>query len=810
MKWPVLVVLALGVALGIPLWHGYTFVPSDLISWTLPWNHSQSVQAQNHFYVDVIGEHYPWKVFLSKMFRGGQIPLWNPYNLFGVPFLASSTTQVFDLTNAAYLWLSPRQAFDVVMLLKPIVAGVGIVWLLHHYGVSVGGQAIGAVSYMLNGAFVGNAHFGWMTGAWMWMPFVVVFLERACAHRATRDMSCASLCLGAAHLAGDIQISLQILLCLGLWATASTWTGVKTVLPGRWRALAVVAAVLVVGSAVAAIQFVPTAELMAQGFSRSYSFGDWFDQWPHILLRLPFVASFALPGFFGHHTIYSPVTALGINWSDLTYGYVGLLPFILAGIAAFNQERAVIRTWTVVALGCLTVVFLTPLVVILYYRALIVWCFAVAVLAGFGFDRLLVMPEAVRRRMEAWLGITALALIAGIATLWIVSRITEPMYFPVAERYIRARVTNSESLFRFNANFYVEKARNTFRYFRITNPNLLTPVGVLLALAAALGALRRRRASTFQVTAIVVGLTALDLLVFTSSYVPVVSLEKWPLYPQTGALRFLSADHSLFRVESAALASVDPPILHFEANIVADLQASGGCGSLNYSRTERFNEFFDGARRGPDPERFPHVVALSNIKYVLTKTLTLPTKQYRLVYDDEIKVYETRDVMPRAYMVRRYRVLQPEAVLELIKTGFDQRSEVLLEHAPVALPLDSAETAFNSAVTVELYTPREVLVRSRADSGGLVVLSDTNYPGWTAKVDGVQAEVLNANYIFRAVAVPAGTHTIEFSYRPWSFRIGAGVTGFTTVLCVIGIVWTRVRSRWTGAKRKTLREAMGE
>ena len=52
--------------------------------------------------------------------------------------------------------------------------------------------------------------------------------------------------------------------------------------------------------------------------------------------------------------------------------------------------------------------------------------------------------------------------------------------------------------------------------------------------------------------------------------------------------------------------------------------------------------------------------------------------------------------------------------------------------------------------------------------GGVVVLSEIYYPGWEAKIDGKPIELGRANYILRALRVPAGNHVVELKYEPAS------------------------------------------
>ena len=81
-----------------------------------------------------------------------------------------------------------------------------------------------------------------------------------------------------------------------------------------------------------------------------------------------------------------------------------------------------------------------------------------------------------------------------------------------------------------------------------------------------------------------------------------------------------------------------------------------------------------------------------------------------------------------------------------------------------------------------------------AASDALLVLSDLYYPGWRAVVDGRPADILRANYLMRAVAVPAGRHTVGFVYEPASFKAGIAAS-LAGGLAIALMVLLHVRSR---------------
>lgn len=73
----------------------------------------------------------------------------------------------------------------------------------------------------------------------------------------------------------------------------------------------------------------------------------------------------------------------------------------------------------------------------------------------------------------------------------------------------------------------------------------------------------------------------------------------------------------------------------------------------------------------------------------------------------------------------------------------------------------------------------------------LLVVNDRHYPGWSALVNGVEAPVMRAGGIFRAVAVPPGDSRVEFKFRPSRLLPGA-VVSVLGLLALAGLtLWSR-------------------
>lgn len=154
--------------------------------------------------------------------------------------------------------------------------------------------------------------------------------------------------------------------------------------------------------------------------------------------------------------------------------------------------------------------------------------------------------------------------------------------------------------------------------------------------------------------------------------------------------------------------------------------------------------------------------------------------RFRLVHSGDVKIYENLDVLPRAFLVHRARQGTE------FPTGFDPMTEVIVEGGPEV----EAVAPGPEWVQVTAYGPERVEVRVELRAPGYLVLTDAQYPGWRAWVDGEETPIATADLLFRAVYLEAGQHRVVFAFRPYSFRIGAAIS-LIALLVLGGLVTYR-------------------
>ena len=171
--------------------------------------------------------------------------------------------------------------------------------------------------------------------------------------------------------------------------------------------------------------------------------------------------------------------------------------------------------------------------------------------------------------------------------------------------------------------------------------------------------------------------------------------------------------------------------------------------------------------------------------------------RFRLVHSGDVKIYENLDVLGRAFLVHQGTVAPNDeaALARMQDPAFDPAAEVVLSEGEALVHGAEAGPEEAESVRVVEYAPERVEVEVVARAPAYLVLSDAWYPGWKVTIDGAPVPLYRADLLFRAVAVPAGTHHVLFTFRPVSLYIGAGLSlaGLVGLVVAAGFALPKAR-----------------
>ncbi len=205
--------------------------------------------------------------------------------------------------------------------------------------------------------------------------------------------------------------------------------------------------------------------------------------------------------------------------------------------------------------------------------------------------------------------------------------------------------------------------------------------------------------------------------------------------------------------------------------------------------------------QGPTAEQVGNLLRLSSVEFAFLRELAAPAGFISLGVapngsTSPVRVYAVGGSVPRAYLVPPAGAIElpPGAttLARLLSPDFDPVTQVVLETRPPPAAMQAATRPHGSTRIVQ-RRPMYVEVEVTTTGPCYLVLTDSYHPDWRATVNGREAPVIRANQMFRAVAIPPGTHRVVFRYRPMSFFAGASLTGIA--MLVISAMGLRERKR---------------
>ena len=314
-----------------------------------------------------------------------------------------------------------------------------------------------------------------------------------------------------------------------------------------------------------------------------------------------------------------------------------------------------------------------------------------------------------------------------------------------------------------------------------------------IAIAAFVVFLYFKKAIKTQALVIVLGiLTVLDLWTVDMRYLS--SKDYHNASEVSNILRPSAADQFIQK-------DTDPNfrVLNLSANVFNDARTSyfhKSIGGYHGAKMRRYQEFIDTllaptvsyarSLAGQNQAQFDNFVKSSqalnmlNTKFIILDPASMP--------------YVNMNTYGNAWFVNKFDMVETadQEISSLRKNDLSKTAIINKKQFAdylSALPSDQIYAEDSSAVVLTDYKPNHITYQARAFRDRLAVFSEIYYPkGWQAYLDGKEVEHICADYILRAMVIPAGDHKIEFKFDPTSVRVGKIIAAVASTLILLALI----------------------
>lgn len=771
-----------------------------LVSFYSPWRNEGYKLPNKPIGFDNVRQMLPYKMFTKESLTHGSLPLWNPYLFAGSPHIAMLQPAFFYPGTLLDLLLPLTQSWTFLVLMQPIIAGVLMYVFLRALHLSPRASLVGAVSY---------AYCGWMIAWWeeflivvhsiIWLPLALYGVLLIWQNRKRYGFFIVTIAFTLSMLAGFTQSTIYLALSIAAWSIALWARGKDT------KNLYIVGSALLISLLLTAVQWIPTLETYLLS-PRSVDDASYIFS-AHLLPLTHLVTLFA-PDFWGNPGTYNAFGNPGFYQERIIY--LGLVPLFLALIALIHVKKQELTFWKYFTVITYSMVFAIPTSWIWYTlhipiisamqptRIMMVTSLGASILAAYGFEilaqkknlRILTIPTFC-------IGVIALSAWAWVARAYILSHRC-PIVPDILLRFCLK--PNSTAL------------NDLLPYSSITLRNLIVPTATLVLLLAALY-IFHRRTKVLWILLIALHLTTMGY--FAQKYLYFSPASN--LYPPSAVITAVQDRIGTSRAWAYGNATIENNMLSyfhiaspegytpfFPKQFGELMGAIGKKGGINSAigRSDVTLKIADETETmDSNPYRL-RLMSLLGVRYIMeskngehkdlyTPVQRFPPSLFTLAWENkDWRLWNYTNALPRTFIATKTQVLHTDT--EFGAFLFDHNTD-LLKTIAVREPIDmqGADPAATGTATITSYLPNTVVIQTKQSSPGVLFLSDSYYPGWYAYVDGVQTKIYEADYAFRAVALPKGNHIVEFRYEPVSWKIGIMVS----ILGIISCTFLAVRKK---------------
>jgi membrane protein YfhO len=684
----------------------------------------------------------PWFQFQASEWHAGRFPLWDPNSWTGQPLFGQAQPGAAYPLNWLMFWMPlndhgwlRQDVLHWYYVLIHFLAALTCYALARELGRSRGASVVAGCIFSLGG-YVAYTDWPQMVNGAVWAPLVFLYLFRvARGERVWASSLLSGFFLGVTWLVGHHQLPLFVSIAAAiLWIAIAI--GVRSQESGV-RMARLAAAAFAITAMTSAFQTLPTWEYGRQavrwvGASEPEGLGETVAYELHkpyslkpisvLGLVIPGVEHNAYDSYVGGAAVTLGLLGAILGWKDRRVRWLAAMA--MGGILFALGPNSVFHGMTYAIL---------PLVNKARVPAAgsVIFSLGLAPLAAFGIDRLH-LPES------GWVSRRAGWILAGCAAVLMFGSLF----------FYAARVTPA-----------------------VSDDRMVITALVALLLAGLLAAWRSGGISARVGTVAALALVLLELGNVTDYWLPAVADRVHNPYLYKLASNYDIAGYIKSQDESARF-TYDSHEIPYNIG--------------DWYGIEAFNAYAASvpANLWAHQVFSPRVQEILGIRYYLGKTPERPDQQQVFKGQGGINVYENPHAFPRVWSVHEARKIAgwERARAVLADSGFDARNNVfLIDQNPPKL----GSCLGGDEVWMPHHEPNFVRIEAQMQCRGMVILTDTWFPGWRATVDGKRAKIEQAYGMVRGVVVDPGNHTIEMRYRPWSVYVGAALSVLAAGIVIV-------------------------
>lgn len=696
------------------------------------------IPFKNFLITDPVRQQYPWRTLTVESFNNTTIPTWNSYSLSGTPSLANFQSAAFYPFNIMFFIFPFNLSWSFLVLLQPLLAGVFLYLYLRNLKLDEYSSFFGGVVFAFSGFSAMWLEWGTVLQTALWLPLILLstdkifgFFESKKVKIKDKRLFLWSVVLlssvSFSFFAGHLQTFFYLIIFSFIYSILKIWKS-----KNRTKLSLIYLTSFIISVIIILPQLIPTIKFIGLS-ARDLDQANWQQEgW---FLPLKHLVQFASPDFFGNPTTLN-------YWGTWNYGeltaFIGIPALILSLFAMFfvRDKKTLffmIALFTALIFSVYNPISKIPFLLNIPFisttqptRLIFIIDFSLSVLAAFGLNYLILKGKL--KQILIPIGLVGIVLVSLLM-------------------FVQLNLGNFEEL-----NNLLVARRN------LILPILIFILSSILLISISLS---KKKFKNFLVLGLIF-LTIFELFRFSWKFNTFAKAEY--LYPETKSISYIRENIVNYRI-----ATSDPRIMAPNFSIMHNISSVEGYDPLFLNRYAKFVSAINRGR--PDisaPYGFNRIIRVENldsnlvdlmgVKYVLSLDELNLRGFNEVLMDGTTRVYENEDVIPRAFFVNS--VIPADDEIQAIRLLFDPEID-LREQAVVEVGDVSGEYS-QGEVEIIKYSNDKITLKTKNDSEGFLVLTDSYYPTWHAKINGKEAEIYITNFNFRGVVVPAGENTVEF------------------------------------------------